>query len=412
MRRNRQNGRWTWHFGLGGEVGSVFWGMVFVEAAFGGYMGIWPLWIEALGAPVTVVGLVIGSSGLLRLAALAPSAILAERFGARRLIVAARVAAGLGMVGAAIATHWTHLFMMVIGSAIGELAFPLAQSHVVAHAGRDRVRAFTLVFTVGPAIAFGLGPLVAGALVSIWGMRAAFIFAALCTAASVAAFSRIERGSRRKSGATETAASTYPEALADPGVRRVLALQVSTIFALALGTTLVPTFLKDERGMDPARVATLGGAAAVGTVLFGLTVARTRRLQAAPFVAIAFAVAFVATGLVAFVRSDAIALIVLAFVLRGGFFSAWALFAAALAVLAPERHRARAFATSEMLGGFAFSLAPVIAGQLYAVRPSLPLVVAATLACALVPLLIRAHVISRRATPVVAPAPEFEPEIA
>lgn len=88
----------TWHLGLGHELGHVFWAMVFVEAAFGAYMGIWPLWIEALGAPVAIVGLVLGSSGLLRLVALAPSASLAERYGVRRLIVLARIVAGIGML--------------------------------------------------------------------------------------------------------------------------------------------------------------------------------------------------------------------------------------------------------------------------------------------------------------------------
>src|SRR3712207_9528522 len=103
----------TWHLGLGPELGHVFWAMIFVEAAFGAYMSVWPLWIEALGAPVTVVGLVLGSSGLLRLLTLGPSANLAERFDARRLIVVARCCAGLGMIAAALANHWPQLFLMV-----------------------------------------------------------------------------------------------------------------------------------------------------------------------------------------------------------------------------------------------------------------------------------------------------------
>jgi len=90
--------RWSWHLGLGRELGNVFWAMVGIEGAFGSYMSIWPLWIEALGAPVTIVGLVLGSSGFLRLLSLGPSATLAERFGIRRLILIARVIAGLGML--------------------------------------------------------------------------------------------------------------------------------------------------------------------------------------------------------------------------------------------------------------------------------------------------------------------------
>lgn len=396
-----------WDLGLGRELGYVFWGMIFVEAAFGAYVGVWPLWIEELGAPVTIVGLVLGSAGLLRLLAIAPAAGLAERFGARRLIVAARVAAGIGMVGAAIATHWTQLFVMVLGSAIGEMAFPLAQSHVVAHAGERRVRAFTLVFTVGPAVAFGLGPLIAGGLVAVWGIRAAFLFAALCTAVSIVFFAGIERGTGA-AGRARPAASSYKEALADAGVRRVLVLQGMTIFALALGTSLVPNFLNDERGMAPSRVSILYSVSAIGTIAFGLGVSRSLRLQRAPFLAVAFAVGAVGTALVTIFATNVLWLILVAFVLRGGFFSAWGLFAAAMGVLAPERHRARAFATAEMLAGAAFSSAPIVAGLLYDREPSLPLITAATVAFALIPLLLRAQLVTGQIVPRVATPRELE----
>src|SRR6185503_9679295 len=97
----------------GRELGYVFWAMIGVEAAFGSYVGIWPLWIEALGAPVTIVGLILGASGLLRLFVLAPSAALADRFEPRRLIVVGRAITGLGLISAALATHWTQLAPMV-----------------------------------------------------------------------------------------------------------------------------------------------------------------------------------------------------------------------------------------------------------------------------------------------------------
>src|SRR3712207_2145380 len=93
----------AWDLGLGREIGYVFWAMIGVEAAFGAYVGIWPLWIEALGAPITVVGLVLGSSGLLRLLTLAPSAALAERVDPRTLILIARSLTGLGLITAGLA---------------------------------------------------------------------------------------------------------------------------------------------------------------------------------------------------------------------------------------------------------------------------------------------------------------------
>ena len=385
--RVRRPQRFDWDLGLGRQVGLAFWGMFFLEAAFGSYMGIWPLWIERLGAPVAIVGLVLGSSGILRLFVLLPSASLAERFGTRRLVVASRVAALVGLGGAALATHWTHLAIMVVGSALGELAFPLVQAHVTGHAGEARVRSFTLVFVVGPSIALIATPLLAGALIQAASLRAAFLLAALCTAASIACFWRLSSPASN-STAAGAAPATYRHALADRAVRRLLLLQGLTIFSLAFGTSLVPTFLEGVRGLAPATIATLGALAAVGSTIFGLAVSRIQGLQRAPFVGAAIAVASTAFGFALFLTSDALLLIGLAFVCRGGLFSAWALFAASVGDTASIANRARSFALCEIVGGMCFSLAPMVAGPIYALNAYGPLVLATTLAIILVPILL------------------------
>jgi MFS family permease len=361
--------------------------MVCVEAAFGSYMAIWPLWIQALGAPIAVVGLVLGSQGLLRPLTLGPSAALAERFEARTLISVARAITAVGMITAAVATHWTQLFIFVIAAAIGELAFPLTQVHLAAHAGEHRVRAFTLVFNVGPAAALGLAPLLSGLLVAVWGMRAAFVIAAFWTLLSIVFFARLSAGRELVRGA-EDGRATYQAALRHPGVGPLLSLQFTTIFALALGVSLIPTFLAEERAMDPATITMLGSIGAVGSVSFGLIVARVAALQRAPFVAIAIAVALVVTAMGVIVGTAIIWLILLAFLGRGGLFSAWGLFIAAASEIVSERHRARLFALCEMAGGMAFSFAPVLAGVLYSWRPEAPLLSSIAFGVLLIPLLL------------------------
>ena len=385
-----------WDVGLGREVGTVFWAMFFLEGAFGAYMGVWPLWIERLGAPVTVVGLVLGSSGLLRLVALGPSAALAERLGARRLILAARVSAGVGLLSAALASHWSHLLIMVALSAFGELAFPLVQSHVAARAHGSPVRSFSLVFTVGPSVALGISPLVAGGLIAAWGLRAAFVFAAVLTALSVACFARLREVAPRGTAATDGGAS-YRTAVANGVVRRLLILQAVAIFSLALGTSLAPNFLAEVRGFSPAAIAQMGAGAAVGSAAFGLIISRVGRLQRAPFISAALAVAAVGVAFLIFLTTAAPVLLAVAWVGRGGLFATWALFSAALGAAAPARIRSRAFALSEMGAGTAFSLAPIVAGPLYAIRPAAPMAVAAVLSAILVPTLLLAQVAARKA---------------
>jgi predicted MFS family arabinose efflux permease len=383
--------RLRWDLGLGREIGLTFWGMVLLEAAFGSYMGVWPLWIERLGAPITVVGFVLGSSGVIRLLFLVPSAALADRFNIRNLIVVARCGAFIGLLGASVAQHWTQLALMVVGSAVGELAFPLIQTHVAANAAGNRIRAFSLVFTVGPSVALALSPLVAGALIALWGLRAAFLLAAVFTACSILCFARLNPGVRETSVDSPKPASTYSGAIADPAVRRILILQGSTVFILALGTSLIPTFLEDVRGMSASRIATLGALAAVGSTAFGIIVARATRLQAAPFYGIAIAVTATCIGFAIFLSTSLLPLIGLAFILRGGLFSAWAMCSAAIGVAASVRHRARSFALGEMVAGTSFSIAPMMAGWLFSIENYLPLMFATIGGLALVPVLILAQ---------------------
>jgi MFS family permease len=381
----------AWDLGLGREIGYVFWAMIGLEAAFGAYVGIWPLWIEALGAPITVVGLVLGASGLLRLLILAPSAALADRIDPRTLILAGRSLTCIGMITAALATHWTMLAPMVIGSAIGEIAFPLTQAHLAAHAGEQRVRAFTLVFNVGPAIAFGIAPLISGVLIARFDMRAAFIFAALCTAFSLVFFSRFAPRSRREKQ-EGPARSSYPEVLAEPSVKPLLGMQFATIFSLALGISLLPTFLADERGIPPAMVAILGGIGSLGAVVFGLAVARSQWLQRRPLIGIVIAIGMVMTALAVVLSTNLVWLIALAFIGRGGLWSAWGLYVAALSeIVRSDRIRPRVFTLSEMMGGSAFSSAPIVSGQLYAIRAEGPLLASLAASAVLIPVLLIAQ---------------------
>jgi MFS family permease len=383
--------RVSWHFGLGRELGYVFWAMIGVEAAFGAYVGIWPLWIEALGAPITVVGLVLGSSGILRLLILAPSAALADRFEPRTLILVARSITGIGLITAALATHWTLLAPMVIGTAIGEIAFPLTQAHLAAHAGANRARAFTLVFNVGPAAAFGLSPLISGLLIARFDMRAAFLFAAVCTILSLFFFSRFSPRAM-PDPEEERPRSSYREALAEPGVRPLLGMQFATIFSLALGISLLATFLADERGIVPAVVAILGGIGSTGAVLYGLVIARSQRLQKRPLLGIVIAIAMVMGTLSIVLATPLVWLIALAFIGRGGLWSAWGLYVATMSeVVRSDRVRPRVFTLSEMIGGSAFSLAPIVSGQLYAIRPEGPLIASLAASAMLIPVLLLAQ---------------------
>ena len=380
-------------FGLPKPLVPVFWGMLFLEATFGTYLSIWPLWIERLGAPIAVVGLVLGSTGFIRLAVILPSASIARRFGYRKSILVCRAAAAIGLMSAALATHWTQLFIMIVFAAAGELAFPLLQSLVAIQGGEQRMRSFALVFTVGPSASLIAAPLVSGALVAIWGMRAAFVLASLCTTTSIFFLTRIEEPAAQHQ--STTAGEGYRAAFRTSGVRLVVVLLSATVFALSLGASFVPTFLEDVRGRDAAQIATISAASAVGSAVFGVAVARVRRLQHAPISGVAFTIIAMVVAFTLFRSALLIELLVLGYFFRGGFFSSWAMLQASLSDLTPAKNRAHAFAICEMASGIANAVGPMVGGVLYARGASLPIDVAIALCLMLVPAMLigqrRAH---------------------
>lgn len=405
-----------WHFGLGRELGLAFWAMFFVEAAFSSYWSIWPLYISSLGASVTVVGLIVGASGIIRPFVMPPSAAIADRLGARVVLVGARLFAFAGFFWATFAQDWRYLIPVVLALGIGEIAFPQIQAHVAGQAKGDTTRVFALIFVVGPGVALGLGPLVAGAVIGDFGLRGAIFTTAMFTLASVVCFwalrnlppaarpirrpGRFGRRTGREDAATllgtpGPATSSYRQALSDSRLRRIVILHALTLLALGIGVSLLPLFLEEVRGIEPERIAQYAALQAIGTFGFGLAISRSRWLQRNPFTGAAVAVAVTIAGFGIYTVTATPALLVVAFIMRGCVFSAWTMFSSAMGATARPADRSRGFAMIELMGGTAFSVAPIAAGFIYDIGPRAPLFVAIALGLAMIPVLLvaqrRAH---------------------
>jgi len=372
--------RLRWDVGLGRDLGLAFWAMTLFEATFGAYTSIWPLWIEDRGAPIALVGLVLGSAGFIRPFIIGPSSWLTERFDRKRLLIASRICGMAGLTIAAFAQVWQILFVTVLLNAMSEIVFPVMQTYVAERAVEDRARAFSMVINVGPSIALIFTPLISGALVALGGMQLAFFLGVATSFASILVMLNMDLSlPPADETAGETTRGTYQEVLAKGPIRNLLILHGCSILALAIGVTLVPNFLKDTRGMDAAIIATLGAGAAVGTLIYGLLVSRTPSLSNNPLRAAAISCAATAVGLIIFAFSYTIPWIAFAFLLRGGMFATWAMLLAEMGEIASARLRSRAFAVMEILGGSAMSIGPILAAQLYRVDPATPVIAGAML---------------------------------
>lgn len=362
-----------WQFRLGRENGLVAWAMFFLEGSFTSYFLLLPLYVAQLGANPTQVGLVIGAWGFMRLVLLLPSGLLVDRLPPVRLIIAMRAMSILGLLVAAVIPVWWLLPVALLFMACGNVAFP-AISAVIAGASDEegRARAFTINYTVVPAIATIIAPAVSGALAEATSLRASLLLAAALSTVSVVIISRL---TPQPPPSRDEAPASYRETLAFRPIRTICLLQLVTLLILTTGTTLVPNFLHDVHGVEFSQIGQLGSIAAIGSVLLGLLFGRLRPFKQ-PLLGITVATALSASASAMLLIADGMSLFALAFLLRGGYMVAWSLFVAALGNLAPPRLYGRAFALSEICAVLGLAVAPFLAGPLYDWRPTAPLIVA------------------------------------
>jgi MFS family permease len=383
--------------GLGRNLGLAFWALTFFEASIGAYASIWPLWIEHLGAPITVLGLVLGSSGVIRPFVLGGGSWLTDHVDTKKLLLGARLITIVGLIVAAFAQSWQLLLFTVFTNALGELVFPAIQTYVAGNAGANPTHAFNMVITIGPASALIVTPVIAGAVIAIFGMPGAFILSALFMAIASLFVSRMTFRDETAFPNAPTERASYRAVWNHASSRRIIVLHGLTILALAVGSSLIPNFLQDQRGLSPQAVSILSAGAAMGTVAYGFFSARNGRLRNSPMLGAALAAALTASGYLMFAALDVLPAIGIAYVLRGGIFSAWALFLAAMGQTAPAHFRTRAFAIVEILGGSAMSFGPVVASQLYGADPRWPFIVSALATFAMAGVLVTSHRRSARA---------------
>jgi MFS family permease len=378
----------VWHLGLGRDLGLAFWALTLFEATIGAYASVWPIWIERLGAPITIVGLLLGLSGIIRPFVLLPSSALFERFDARRIMLAARVLSIVGLLIAALATTWWILLVTIVLNTLGEVVFASIHSYVADNSGANKVRAFNLVVTIGPACALIVAPIVSGLVISIWGIPAAFVLASITTVGALVFVAQMNFR-RHHSDDGDTRVPSYGEVFQHIQTRQIFLVHGFTIMTLSIGVSLIPNYLEDFRGISASTISILSAGAAVGTGLFALATGRIPKLHTSPLFAAAIATGFVIAAMLLMAIFNIVPIIALAYVFRGGLFSAWVLFISAVGERTPARLRSRAFIVLEILGGGAMSFGPIVSAQLYRFDPRYPLLFAALIAAAMILVILR-----------------------
>jgi MFS family permease len=316
----------------------------------------------------------MGFWGVARICFLVPSGFLIDRFPLVPLILVTRSIGVAGLLLSAVVPIWWLLPIALILTSAANIAFPAISSLIAGNAtDAGRARAFTVVYTVGPAIATVVMPLVGGEVAQAVSLRMTPLIAAGCALVSIALFSRLRPAPRQKKEGEVPA--TYRDVLTYPPIRNVCALMAISLVGMTIGTTLMPNFLRDVHGLDYGRIGQLGSVAALGSIALGLAFGRIKALSR-PMTGITIAVGCTVGTFAMMLGVSSLPLFALAYLLRGGYMVAWSLFSAALGDVTPPRLYGRTFAVGEICGGLGMAVAPLLAGPLYNWQPRAPLVVA------------------------------------
>jgi MFS family permease len=358
--------------GLERDNKRIFWAALFDEGAFGIYMTILPLYIASLGASPGQIGLVLSVAGLTRIGLLTMSSWITDRVPPRQLIALTR---GLGIIGLAIlglsTTWWFSLIgLIVAGSMI--VSWPTISSIIAedSRQGRQRMRAFTMIYTIAPSAALLVAPAAGGMIADSWGFQAVFVAAGVLKFTALGIYSDIrERPLPENKG--------YQGSLLDVGrnhpVRVVCLFMFGTIFIMTVAMVLLPNYLQDVHEVRLSTIGWLGSISAVGSIVLGLALNRISFLQK-PQIVLMVAVGAVALSVLILLLGNIYWLFALAFFLRGGYMVAWSMFYAVLAEVTPTWLRTRVYVAAEILGESGYSMAPFVAGVLFGVLPALPLI--------------------------------------
>jgi MFS transporter, DHA1 family, multidrug resistance protein len=389
--------------GLERDNNRIFWGVLFDEGALGIYLTILPLYIASLGASPAQIGLVLGIAGIVRIGMLTMSSIVTDRIPPRQLIAVTR---GLGIVGVAMlglaTTWWFSLFGLIIMGAV-IVSWPTISNLIAENSrqGRQRMRAFTLIYTIAPSSALLVTPAMGGMVADWYGFEAVFVVSGVLKFIALGMFSDIrEQPMPTSVGYT----GRLVDVVQHHPVRMVCVFMFATIFILTTAMILLPNFLQDVHDVSVSNIGLLGSISALGSIILGIALNRVSFLQK-PQVILMLAVGVVGAALLILLLGNIVWLFGFAFFLRGGYFVAWSLFYAVLADVTPTWLRTRVYVVAEILGEGGYSLAPFLAGPLYGITPQLPLIVGVI---AIVPLMVALLWLSRYVTP--SEPDEEEPE--
>ncbi len=371
--------------------------------------GLWlhiqPLYLSALDASSEQTGFILAMSGLARLLLMLPAGFLADRYGARAVMLPGWYFGFFGVVLIAAASNFYVLGLGFFLYGCSSYVIPIINLYLVQSIKADQSvqqnfspqQILTFIYAL-----FGLAqivsPFIGGILADWLSLRAVFWFSAFWFALSTIAVIRTEVYARTSEEHRSWRA--YGDMLRQQHLMVIYSVFTLALIATTLGYTFAPQYLEDMEGLSISVIGLLGSVLAAGSFIWNIWLGHRQEwtgfLSGTAITTFAFAMMIVSSHIV---------IVVPAFFLMGALFALRPLAAGIIAMRTDARIQGAALAVVDTLYGLATFVAPGIAGILYAQGTNWPFIASIAM-LPLIFLLIRTPALHYTNTS----APEYTPQ--
>jgi MFS family permease len=359
--------------GLTGNLRLLLYTIFLWELGFGFYFNnLLTIYMKEIGLTEAKVGTILTIAGLFRIGLMLPAGTLMGHVGRKPVVLGAAAISIPGSLAYVFADGWFLLLIASICMSVNALGFPAMSAIIADSNAEDPLDAFRKLYTVGPAIAFIIGPLIGGQIAELTSQRAVFVGCAIIfLGAFLLALKLTEpplhnRGNRR---------GGYIDIARHRPIRMVLIYGFAMVFVLGFGTTFLPNLVTDKYGFDDQQRGLAFSFGAVGTLILSIIMSRSKRIT--HIRGVALGVACVSGICLASLLISNPYILIPAFMMRGGFMMAWSLLTPLVSDITPKNLQERSFAGIEFATGVGNTLAPVVAGIAYEISRSAPFLLGA-----------------------------------
>ncbi len=335
------------------------------------WMFIQPLYAKSLGATPDQAGFMIGLWGLGRLLFILPSGILADRFGARRLMLPGWYLGLTGVAIMALAPDWRWAAPGFLVYGFSAAATSVTNLYITQSARYDPTRREGLplqaVLTLMWAV-YSLGlvvtPAIGGWIGEQFSLRTVYLISTFWFVPSTLAIMRT-----RPYPTPEPPPDGYDYGglLRRRAITGPLIVLTLGFVAILTGQTLSSQYLEEARGFSRGAIGVFGSLSALGTAVFSVLLGQLTSWRAffssLLLVLVSFALLMITGSTV---------VVALATFLLGAHYAARPLAASVIGERVPAHQHGIAYALVDAMAGLATLIGTNAAGRLYTANPEWP----------------------------------------